>query len=110
MIGGGCYNGLVAIWDVKRHSSQPALVSPVEKSHSDPITHLSWLSMKTGTELITSSTDGRVFWWDTRQMAKGPIDILLLTENVEGKERVVGGSVIEFNAEAGANKFLVGTE
>jgi hypothetical protein len=43
-------------------------------------------------------------------MAKGPIDILLLTESVEGKERVVGGSVIEFNAEAGANKFLVGTE
>jgi dynein intermediate chain 2, axonemal len=66
--------------------------------------------MKTGTELITSSTDGRVFWWDTRQFSKGPIDTLLLTEHVEGKDRVVGGSVIEFNAEAGANKFLVGTE
>lgn len=65
-IGGGCYNGLVAIWDVKRNSSLPSLVSPVEKSHSDPITHLSWLSMKTGTELITSSTDGFVYWWDTR--------------------------------------------
>lgn len=110
MIGGGCYNGLVAIWDVKRHSSQPALVSPVEKSHSDPVTHLSWLSMKTGTELITSSTDGRVLWWDTRQFAKGPIDTLLLTESQDGGNRIVGGSVLEFNAEAGANKFLVGTE
>jgi len=110
MIGGGCYNGLVAIWDVKRHSSQPAMISPVEKSHSDPITHLAWLSMKTGTELITSSTDGRVLWWDTRQFSKGPIDTLLLTETFDGKERIVGGSVLEFNAEAGSNKFLVGTE
>jgi dynein intermediate chain 2 len=86
------------------------MVSPVEKSHSDPVTHLSWLSMKTGTELITSSTDGRVLWWDTRQFAKGPIDNLLLTEQIDGKDRIVGGSVLEFNSEAGANKFLVGTE
>ncbi len=109
-IGGGCYNGLVAIWDIKRNSSQPALVSPVQQSHSDPITHLSWLSMKTGTEFITSSTDGWVYWWDTRNFKDGPIERLELVETVDGQTRRVGGSVIEFNAEAGATKFLVGSE
>jgi dynein intermediate chain 2 len=37
-IGGGCYNGLVAVWDVKK-GNQPVMVSPVEKSHHDPVTH-----------------------------------------------------------------------
>ena len=37
-IGGGCYNGLVAIWDVKKGKG-PAIISPVEKSHHDPVTH-----------------------------------------------------------------------
>jgi len=66
--------------------------------------------MKTGTEFITSSTDGWVYWWDTRNFKDGPIEKLKLVETVEGQERQVGGSVIEFNAEAGANKFLVGSE
>jgi len=66
MIGGGCHNGLVAIWDVKK-GSQPVLVSPVQQAHSLPVTHMAWLSAKTGTELITSSTDGKVLWWDTKK-------------------------------------------
>lgn len=37
-IGGGCYNGLIAIWDVKK-GNQPVMISPVEKSHHDPVTH-----------------------------------------------------------------------
>lgn len=78
-IGGGCYNGLVTVWDVKR-GSQPVFVSPVEKSHQDPITHLLWLSSKTGTELVTSSTDGKVLWWDTRKFTDGPVESLQITE------------------------------
>lgn len=46
-IAGGCYNGLVCIWDVKK-GSNPVSISPVEKSHSEPITHLSWIAGKTG--------------------------------------------------------------
>jgi len=30
--------------------------------------------------------------------------------NGEMKENIVGGTCMEFNADAGANKFLVGTE
>jgi hypothetical protein len=40
--------------------------------------------MKTGTEFITSSTDGWVYWWDTRNFKDGPIEKLKLVETVEG--------------------------
>ena len=42
------------------------LSSTAENSHSSPVTKLSWLSAKSGSELITTSTDGTVCWWDTR--------------------------------------------
>ena len=114
-IGGGCYNGLIAIWDVKK-GKEPIMVSPVEKSHSDPITHLLWLSSRTGTELVTTSTDGRVYWWDTRKFSDGPVDHLDIKESfptADGLSRIdrsVGGTVIEYNTESGPNKFLIGTE
>jgi len=38
MVGGGCYNGLIAIWDV-RTKGKPVHESSVETSHFDPITH-----------------------------------------------------------------------
>lgn len=47
-------------------------------------------------------------------MGDGPVDSIQLTEVFqEGEnkfERPVGGTVAEYNAESGANKFLVGTE
>lgn len=41
VIGGGLYNGLVAIWDVKagKIGGINPVLSPVQKSHHDPITH-----------------------------------------------------------------------
>lgn len=113
-IGGGCYNGLISIWDAKK-GREPCMISPVEKSHSDPISHILWLSSRTGTELVTTSTDGKVFWWDTRKFSDGPVDQLFLTEsfaNPDGSriDRSVGGTVIEYNTESGPNKFLIGTE
>ena len=38
IIGGGCYNGLLAYWD-GRKGGAPVGLSPVELSHYDPITH-----------------------------------------------------------------------
>lgn len=37
--------------------------------------------MKSGTELVTTSTDGRVCWWDTRKF-DGPLEWLDLKEMV----------------------------
>ena len=47
-------------------SGEAVLSSSAEKSHNAPVTKLQWLSAKSGSELITTSTDGKVFWWDTR--------------------------------------------
>lgn len=51
--------------------------------------------------------------WDTKKF-ETPVDCLSLVEtyvvNNEIKENTVGGTCMEFNADAGANKFLIGTE
>ena len=46
---------------------------------SDPIYDFSWLQSKTGTEAMTVSTDGTVFWWDTRRLGQ-PLEELTLRE------------------------------
>jgi len=38
------------------------------------------LFSKTGTEFVTTSTDGRALWWDTRKLSEGPIESLQITE------------------------------
>lgn len=83
-------------------------------SHLDPVTKLYWLGSKTGNELMTSSTDGKVLWWDTRKFNEGPVDTVNLTEIVNSGddkfERNVGATALEYNTDAGPNKFLIGNE
>ena len=89
---------------MKQSAYNGQILSPVEKSHYDPITDLRWLSSKTGSEFVTTSTDGRVLWWDTRKIGEGPTDTLVLTEGPSGdgkNERMVGGTVIEYVPDAG---------
>jgi len=86
------------------------LTSPVEKSHHDPITHFQWLFSKTGTECVTTSTDGRVLWWDTRKLNEGPIESLNVTEGSNPNDPLIGATVLEYNTEAGPTKYLIGTE
>ena len=95
--------------------SPASVLAPVEKSHYDPVTDLVWLTSKSNSEFVTTSTDGRVLWWDTRKPdgKDGPTDILMLTEgpSPDGRqERFVGGTVIEYVPDAGPMKYLVGTE
>lgn len=69
MVGGGCYNGLIAIWDMRdgKKACSPCMTSPVEESHFDPITQFYCMMSRNGTEFVTTSTDGYVKWWDTRK-------------------------------------------
>ncbi|EGR31420.1 intermediate chain 2, putative [Ichthyophthirius multifiliis] len=108
-IGGGCYNGLVAVWDVRKGDG-PAAISPVENSHYEPVTHFHWLMSKTGSECVTTSTDGRVMWWDTRKFDAGPVEKLNIVEGTGENEEIIGGTALEYNVEAGPSKFLIGTE
>jgi dynein intermediate chain 2 len=71
LVGGGCANGLVAVWD-SRKGKDPAVISQVEKSHHDPVTHFQWLMTKTGQECVSISTDGYTHFWDMRKLQQEP--------------------------------------
>jgi len=49
-------------------------------SHSDPITHFSWIAHKLGSECVTTSTDGTCKWWDYRKLESGPLESLNITD------------------------------
>ena len=90
----------LAVWD-GRKGDNPILQSPVENSHYEPITHFHWLMSKTGSECVTTSTDGHVMWWDTRKFEAGPVEKLSILEGFGDVEEVVGGTALEYNVEAG---------
>lgn len=103
---GGCYNGLVGFWDLRKGSS-PVAVSVVEKSHHDPVYDIVWIQSRSGNECCSVSTDGQLLWWDIRKLQGGPTDMMKLT-GPEGT--TYGGTCIEYNTDAGPTRYLVGTE
>jgi dynein intermediate chain 2 len=107
----GCYNGQVGVWDVRNAKKLPSILSEIETSHYEPVVDIFWLSSKGGNEFVTCSTDGRVIWWDTRQMSQ-PTDVLSITETQPTNgvpSRNVGATSMEYVADYGP-KYLVGTE
>ena len=111
---GGCYNGMITYYDTRKSSSctgqcAPTESSLIEKSHHDPVSDIFWVSSKTGHQCVSVSTDGQMMWWDTRKLADGPIDKILLS-STENKGTMLGASSLEYNSEAGPTKYLMGTE
>lgn len=112
---GGSYNGLISVYDLRRVGTtgkdvSPIAVSVVENSHHDPVYDIYWINSKTASQCVSVSTDGRVLWWDTRKLDEPPTDSVLLCTDVKGGGAVLGGCALEYNAEAGPSKYLVGTE
>ncbi|KAL7501961.1 hypothetical protein ACHAXN_000093, partial [Cyclotella atomus] len=112
----GSYNGTISYFDLRKSSGPtgkfcPVESSVIEKSHHDPVSDIFWVSSKTGHQCVSVSTDGQMFWWDTRKLEE-PIDNLMLdTDSKGGGVRVrLGASSLEYSQEAGPTKFLVGTE
>ena len=122
---GGSYNGSLSFFDTRAGNSagvvKPFMTTLLEKSHADPVYDVYWLTLgKTGTECVSSSTDGRLLWWDinkkdqSRDITK-PVDQLILEEQVpnekgETSKKVLGGTSLEYNSDAGPLKYLIGTE
>lgn len=106
LLGGGQYNGQLAYFDLRRGAA-PVDVTPVAAGHRAPVHSFAWTQSKTGTELMSTSTDGLVHWWDLRRLVE-PLESLVLHER--GSDAVLGGLVVEYNAVAGPTKFMVGTE
>lgn len=74
--------------------------------HADPVYDVFWIQSKTNNQFASVSTDGRMLWWDTRKLSE-PTDEVSLTD---ANSRVLGGTSMEYNIEAGPAKYLVGTE
>jgi hypothetical protein len=54
---GGCYNGLVTLYDVKQKPRGGAVAtSALERSHRDPVYDVAWVQSKTNTQLASCST------------------------------------------------------
>ena len=66
ILGCGCSNGNVIIFDIK--TSKQLVTSKLEYCHSESIRDFVWLKSKFGTEFVTTSTDGKVIWWDIRDL------------------------------------------
>lgn len=102
----GCYNGQVGIFDTKKPRAVAITSSAIDKSHHDPVYDVFWVQSKTNNQFVSVSTDGQALWWDTRKLTE-PTDVIQLTD---AAGRILGGSSMEYNIEAGPAKYLVGTE
>lgn len=116
---GGSYNGSLSFYDRREGGSsgvsEPSATTILEKSHHDPVYDIYWLTLgKLGTECVSTSTDGRILWWDQRNLDHGPVDELLINEVVDSgpnaKPKILGGTRLEYNTDAGPLKYLIGTE
>jgi len=88
----------------------PKFTSVLEKSHHDPVYDIYWTISKTNSEFVSTSTDGWILWWDTRYLSN-PIEEFSIEADVDGNgPKILGGTRLDYNAEAGAFKYLVGTE
>lgn len=66
------------MWDSR--TKNEFIISDVEKSHHEPVFDLKWMSSKGGNEFVSVSTDGRVMWWDYRNLQQ-PTDIIEIYES-----------------------------
>jgi len=114
---GGQYNGALSFFDVRKgHPSgvvKPFDTTVLEKSHHDPVYGTAWFTpQKQGTEVVSTSTDGRLIWWDMKKTSE-PIEVLMLTDSAgkDGpKPKICGGTCLDYNADAAPMKYMVGTE
>ncbi len=129
---GGCYNGLVSFWDLRK-GSQVTSESLIEQSHHDPVYDVQWIQARGNNECVSVSTDGSMLWWDIRLIGKGPIDSYQLKASSAGgrggaggaggdrdeksgsaldqKEGFQwGGTALEYKSDVGSTRYLVGTE
>ncbi|KAH7831056.1 dynein intermediate chain IC70 [Monocercomonoides exilis] len=104
---GGCYNGLISLWDLRKGNS-PYDSSLIEKAHKDPVYKVQWLQSKTGAECASISSDGTVKWWDIRKISEPLEEMEIL--NKGNNLAKMGGTAMDYDPALGPSKFMVGTE
>lgn len=88
ILAGGQQDGRLALFDIRKGGVPTLLTNTTGTGsegesthrHHGQISDVRWMQSKTGTELMTCGVDGKVLWWDTRQMSV-PLDSMLLYAN-----------------------------
>lgn len=109
---GGSYNGQINFWDLRR-GSIPVETTSIEYSHRDPVYDCHWIQSRTGNEFCSISTDGQILWWDIRKLKKGYLDsmeIYLDSPDANSNSILYGATSMDYKSDAGATRFLIGTE
>ena len=60
---GGCYNGLVATFDIRKPRAVVTTVSSIERSHRDPVYDVFWVQSKTNNQFVSVSTGEPAHAW-----------------------------------------------
>ena len=118
---GGSYNGSLSFFDTRAGNAsgvvKPFRTTILENSHNDPVYGVEWLTVgKTLSECVSCSTDGKLLWWDYKSDTPLPISSFLTEESVVmdeaigAKSKILGGTSLSYNADAGPLKYLIGTE
>jgi dynein intermediate chain 2 len=114
----GSYNGSLSYFDLLAGNSsgvvKPFKTTILEQSHHDPVYDVQWSTVgKSGSECFSTSTDGRILWWDYKQDPV-PKEKMILQDKIpfDGQlmDKILGGTSLEYDAEVGPLKYLVGTE
>lgn len=107
IIAGGMFNGLVGFWDTRKGSSCLETTT-VQQSHRDPVYNVSWIQSKTGSEVMSASTDGMVLWWDIRKLGE-PVETLKLDTEKFGQNGCLSAVSMDYDFTM-PTKFFIGTE
>ncbi|KAL0822625.1 hypothetical protein ABMA28_004658 [Loxostege sticticalis] len=109
---GGMLNGQVGWWDMRK-GGEPVGVCPPYVAHRDLVRNVLFINSKTGAEFFSSSPDGVVKWWDTRNMSEPTdsmiIDIVKNPTDIPSVDRAIGISALEYEPTI-PTRFMVGTE
>lgn len=117
---GGSYNGSLSFFDTRMSNAKgvckPFRTTILEKSHHDPVYEVEWLTVgKSLSECVSTSSDGRVLWWDYKSEENEPTLSLQIIEKIpssagELQPKILGGTSLCYNPDAGPLKYLIGTE
>ncbi|ODN04326.1 Dynein intermediate chain 3, ciliary [Orchesella cincta] len=106
---GALFTGQVATWD-NRVGPNPQYMTPYEASHEDVCTSALWINSKTGTEFFSCGLDGKIIWWDERNLSER-LDFTF-ADPVKGRSEAVHAlpvTTLDYEHTL-PTKFLVGTQ
>jgi dynein intermediate chain 2 len=107
---GGSINGMISVYDLRQSNEKsernnipiivPQAISQIALSHHEPVSDICWVKAKHSFMCVSTSTDGQILWWDTRDLEK-PTDSINT-----GEKRLTS---MEYHQDL-ATKFLLSSE